>query len=150
MTDPLDRAAELGTSFEGFSATPYWDADGHVWTYGFGSTRDLNNNPVTAHTPPVTRIQGIGLMRRDMTRAATVVSEDVRVPLSDHEKAALDDFIYNVGEGNFKASTLLRKLNAGDHEGAADEFLRWNKAGGHVLVGLVKRRAAERAEFLTK
>lgn len=146
--DALDEAAQIATSFEGFSATPYWDPNGRVWTYGFGSTRDLNNNPVTATTQPVTRIQAVGLMRRDMTRAATVVSETVRVPLTEHERAALDDFIYNVGEGNFKGSTLLRKLNAGDHEGAADEFLKWNKSGGHVLAGLVRRRAAERAVFL--
>jgi lysozyme len=145
--DALDEAAQLATSFEGFSATPYWDPNGRVWTYGFGSTRDLNNNPVTATTQPVSRIQAVGLMRRDMTRAATVVSETVRVPLTEHERAALDDFIYNVGEGNFEGSTLLRKLNAGDPT-AADEFLKWNKSGGHVLAGLVRRRAAERAEFL--
>lgn len=149
MTDPLDRAVELAASFEGFSATPYKDPVG-IWTVGFGSTRDANNHPVTATTPAVTRIQAVGLMRRDLTRAATVVSETVRVPLTEHERAALDSFIYNVGEGAFKASTLLRKLNAGDHHGAADEFTRWDKAGGHVLAGLVRRRAAERAEFLTK
>lgn len=145
--DALDEAAQLATSFEGFSATPYWDPNGRVWTYGFGSTRDLNNNPVTATTQPVTRIQAVGLMRRDMTRAATVVSETVRVPLTEHERAALDDLIYNIGEGNFEGSTLLRKLNAGDPT-VADEFLKWNKSGGHVLAGLVRRRAAERAVFL--
>lgn len=145
--DIPDDAVKLAEEFEGFSATPYRDSAG-VWTIGYGSTRDQLGHPVTAHTPAVTRVIAEGLMRRDLTTAATVVSNEVRVPLTEEERAALVSFIYNVGQGNFHASTLLRKLNAGDYEGAADQFARWNQAGGHVLAGLIRRRAAEREEFL--
>ena len=58
-------------------------------------------------------------------------------------------FVYNLGSGNFSSSTLLKKFNAGDHEGAAKEFLRWNKAGGEVLAGLTTRRQAEMETFLS-
>jgi lysozyme len=58
---------------------------------------------------------------------------------------AIVSFTFNVGEGNLRRSTLLRKLNAGDIVGACNELPRWNKAGGRVLPGLVKRRAEERA-----
>ena len=58
------------------------------------------------------------------------------------------DFLYNLGIGNFKSSTLLRKINQGDFSAAANEFLKWNKAGGIVLKGLENRRIAERMLFL--
>jgi len=137
----------MGEEFEGFSARPYRDPAG-VWTIGYGSTRDQLGHPITAHTPAITKVIAEGLMRRDLTAAATEVSADVHVPMTDEERAALIDLIYNIGSGAFKGSTLLRKLNAGDYDGASLEFLRWNQAGGHVLAGLVRRRAAERAEFL--
>lgn len=147
--DVPQAAVDLAASFEGFSATPYRDPVG-IWTIGYGSTRDMLGHPVTAHTPAITRVLAEGLMRRDLTKAATEVEADVRVPLTENERAALESFVYNCGAGAFKASTLLRKLNAGDHEGASLEFLRWNQAGGHVLAGLVRRRAAERALFLKR
>lgn len=147
MTDVPDDAVRMAEEFEGFSATPYRDSAG-VWTIGYGSTHDQLGHPVTAHTPAITRAIAEGLMRRDLTRAVTEVSKDVRVPLTEEERAALIDLIYNIGSGAFAGSTLLRKLNAGDYDGAADQFARWNQAGGHVLAGLVRRRATERAEFL--
>jgi len=142
-----DDAVNMGKEFEGFSARPYRDPAG-VWTIGYGSTRDQLGHPITAHTPVITKVIAEGLMRRDLTAAATEVSADVHVPMTQEERAALIDLIYNIGSGAFKGSTLLRKLNAGDYDGASLEFLRWNQAGGHVLAGLVRRRAAERAEFL--
>jgi lysozyme len=140
-------ALDLVTNFEGFSSAPYQDSGG-VWTIGFGSTRDIAGNPVTASTAHVTRQQGLDLMRRDLMAAATEIAADVTVSLTPNEKAALEDFEYNVGAGNFKASTLLHDLNAGRINEAADQFLLWDKAKGVVLAGLLKRRQAERAEFL--
>jgi lysozyme len=142
----LEEAAKLAEQFEGFVPHPYQDPVG-VWTIGYGSTRDLVGNPVTATTPPVTWQQANQLMERDLRDAMQSVKDNVRVPLDVLQEAALVDFVYNVGVGNLKASTLLRKLNAGDYEGAAAEFPKWNMGGGVVLAGLVKRRAAERAEF---
>ena len=67
----------------------------------------------------------------------------VKVPLTANQFDALVSFCYNCGEGNLAKSTLLKRVNAGDHDGAATEFHKWNKAGGKVLAGLTRRRASE-------
>ena len=72
----------------------------------------------------------------------------VTVPLTANQLGALVSFAYNLGVGALASSTLLRLLNAGDYKGAAAQFAQWNKAGGRVLAGLTKRRAAEAALFL--
>lgn len=90
----------------------------------------------------------MALLRADLQKFADGVDELRAVPLTEHQKAALVSFAFNVGLGNLKSSTLLRHLNDGDYQGAANQFLVWNKAAGHVLPGLVKRREAERAMFL--
>lgn len=77
------------------------------------------------------------------------VSRLVKVSLTQGQFDALVSFTYNLGARSLSTSTLLRKLNAGDYAGAADEFMRWNKAGGKVLNGLTRRREAERALFLS-
>lgn len=71
-----------------------------------------------------------------------------KVPLSQNQWDALMCFTYNLGSANLGSSTLLKLLNVKDYAGAAEQFSRWNKAGGQVLAGLTKRRAAERAMFL--
>jgi len=139
-------AVELVTEFEGFSAKPYQDPVG-VWTIGYGSTRDANGHPITATTPVVTEGQAKALVTRDLMAAAQGVDSMVKVHLTDNERAALQDFTYNLGVGNLRTSTLLRKLNAGDLEGAAAEFVKWDMAGGKVLAGLLRRRQAETALF---
>lgn len=78
------------------------------------------------------------------------VESAIKVKINDNQFGALVSFTYNVGVGAFKSSTLLKKLNSGDFNGAADEFLRWNKAGGKVLSGLTNRRKDERALFLSQ
>jgi lysozyme len=142
LADVEDKAVDLGEEFEGFRSAPYQDSVG-VWTIGFGSTRDENSLPVTANTPPVTEDDARVLARRDLMSAAAEVTRDVSVDLTDNQVAALEDFIYNLGAGNFRSSTLLRKLNAGDYDGAAAEFDKWDMAGGRVLAGLLRRRQAE-------
>ena len=77
------------------------------------------------------------------------VSNLVKVKLTQGQFDALVSFAYNLGARALSTSTLLQKLNAGDYTGAADEFPRWNKAGGKVLPGLTWRREAERALFLS-
>lgn len=144
----LDQAAAIGEPFEGFSATPYLCPAG-VWTIGFGSTRDATGAPVCATTPAITRSQARQLAERDLRAALCEINRDVpKVRLTPLQEGALLDFVYNVGSGNFRTSTLLRKLNAGDLAGAAAEFAKWNLAGGKILAGLVRRRAAEQALFL--
>ncbi len=75
------------------------------------------------------------------------VNNAVTVPLNQDQFDALVSFTFNLGEGNLKSSTLLKKVNAGDFAGAAQEFQRWNKAGGKVLPGLTRRRACEALLF---
>lgn len=142
----LDTAAKLAEGFEGFSATPYL-CPAHVWTIGYGSTRDRYNKPVTASTPPVTRDQAHDLMMRDLTAAFNAVEVAVEGGITDEEEAAMVDFVYNVGVGAFQKSTLLKLFNAADYDGAAAVFDKWNKGGGKVLAGLVRRRDAEEALF---
>ncbi|WFN60113.1 MULTISPECIES: glycoside hydrolase family protein [unclassified Synechococcus] len=77
------------------------------------------------------------------------IARHCKVPLAQCQYDALSSFIFNVGPGAFANSTLLKLLNLGDYHGAADQFLRWNKGGGRVLAGLVRRRAEERAMFIS-
>jgi len=79
----------------------------------------------------------------DMEGFERAVRRLVTVPLTANRFDALVSFTYNVGEGNLAKSTLLKKVNAGDHKGAAAEFHKWNKGGGKVLAGLTRRRASE-------
>ena len=147
----LSRAgAELIARFEGFVAHPYNDAAGHA-TIGFGHL--LHRGPVTAadraRWGTISRERGLALLSEDARDAARAVEQGVRVQLGQEEFDALVSFVFNVGVGAFASSTLLRKLNAGDRHGAADELLRWSRAGGRVLEGLLSRRRAERAVFLS-
>ena len=79
----------------------------------------------------------------DMVGFENAVRRLVKVPLTAHQYDALVSFCYNCGEGNLSRSTLLKKVNASDHAGAAKEFHKWNKGGGKVLAGLTRRRASE-------
>lgn len=141
-----ETATKLTEPAEGDVLHAYQDPGG-VWTIGTGSTRDLAGNPVTADTPPITQAEAMQLLERDLRSALQTVESDVPVPLTEDEEAALTDFVYNVGSGNFSQSTVLRCLRAGDYDGACDALAMWNQQDGVVLAGLVRRRALEQAEF---
>lgn len=81
---------------------------------------------------------------KDLHDAAVSVAKYAKVPMYEYEFAALVSFVFNVGPTQFKNSTLLRKLNAGDYTGACNELPRWVYDNGKKLRGLVKRRDAER------
>lgn len=83
----------------------------------------------------------------DMKGFEAAVKRLVKVPLTEHQYDALVSFAYNCGEGNLGKSTLLKKVNRGDFDGAAEEFAKWNKGGGRVLPGLTRRRASEALLF---
>jgi lysozyme len=147
----LSRAgAELIARFEGFVPRPYNDAAGHA-TIAFGHL--LHHGPVTAadrgRWGTISLERGLTLLSEDAREAARAVERGVRVPLTQEQFDALVSFVFNVGVGAFGSSTLLRRLNAGDRAGAADELLRGSRAGGRVLEGLLNRRRAERALFLS-
>jgi lysozyme len=94
--------------------------------------------------------QADALLRSDLERFEKAVNKLVTAPLTQSQYDALVCFTYNVGEGNFKASTLLKVLNKKDYDGALGQFIRWNKAGNHVLTGLTARREAEQELFMSK
>jgi GH24 family phage-related lysozyme (muramidase) len=124
------------------NVTTYLDAVG-VPTIGYGHTGpDVTPNLV------ITQAQAQALLQSDLRGAENAVIAAVTVALNDDQFAALVSFVYNLGAGTLNTSTLLGLLNAGDYNGAAQQFTRFVYAGGEVLQGLVTRRNAERALFL--
>jgi GH24 family phage-related lysozyme (muramidase) len=93
------------------------------------------------YTSAITEAEACALVKRDLTASNITVSSVCHVPLTADERAALDDFVYNLGAGNFRSSTLLKLLNAGDYAGAASQFDLWDHAGGVVLAGLLRLSA---------
>jgi lysozyme len=132
--------AALTEQFEGCSLTAYPDVKG-VWTIGFGHTGGV------APGQTCTQEQADEWLRLDIQGAVRAVQTLVKVPLTQDEFNALVDFVFNVGSGNFAASTMLARLNLGDYAGAAAQFERWDLAGGNVIQGLLNRRIAEENEF---
>lgn len=148
MTRKVNKAGlDLIKSFEGLVLHPYLDSV-NVPTIGYGTTFYEDGTKVTMQDPSITEGRAEELLIEHVESFAKSVEKAVKVPLTDNQFAALVSFAYNLGTGNLNSSTLLRKLNAGDYQGAANEFERWNKAGGKVLAGLTRRRQAEKALFL--
>ncbi|NVZ36627.1 lysozyme [Pseudomonas sp. 21615526] len=135
------KGVSLIKSFEGLRLKSYQDSVG-VWTIGYGATRGINAGMT------ITNDQAERMLLNDIARFEPEIERLVKVTLNQAQWDALMSFTYNLGAANLASSTLLRLLNTGDYVGAAEQFLRWNKAGGQVLAGLVKRRAAERLMFL--
>lgn len=133
--------------FEGCKLTAYQDSVG-VWTIGYGWTQPVDGKPIRAGMT-IKQETAERLLKTGLVSYESDVSRLVKVGLTQGQFDALVSFTYNLGSKSLSTSTLLRKLNAGDYAGAADEFLRWNKAGGKVLNGLTRRREAERALFLS-
>jgi GH24 family phage-related lysozyme (muramidase) len=129
-------------SFEGLELTAYRDPVG-VLTIGYGTTKGVSPGM------RITQSQAEAFLKQDLAQFERAVNEDVKVKLTGDQFDALVSFTYNVGEGALASSTLLRLLNQGDYQGAADQFARWNKGDGGVeLAGLTRRRKAEKALFL--
>ena len=138
-----EKGIDLIKHFEGFSPTVYRCPSG-VATLGYGSTHGI-----TMDSPPITEEEGLELLMLDIAKFERGVNRLIDVPLNQNQFDALTSFAFNLGNGSLQASTLRKKVNREDYEGAVDEFPRWVFAGGRRLNGLVKRRYAERALFLT-
>ena len=136
-----DRGIGLIRRFEGFSSTPYQCSAG-VWTVGYGTTR-ISGKPVNKYMEPISRQYAEELLMDDLQEFQEAIDRLVRVPLEQNQYDALLSLVYNIGIGAFSKSTLLKKLNKGKYDQVPYELARWNKAGGKVLNGLVRRRAAE-------
>ncbi len=141
------QGLQLIQTFEGFSAEPYQDPVG-VWTIGYGSAYTPMGESVTANHSRVTKAEATDLLLMGVADAEQAVRRLINVPLNSNQFDALVSFTYNVGAGALQRSTLRMKLNRSQYARAARELLRWDKAGGKVLRGLTRRRAAERSLFL--
>lgn len=139
-----DKGIALIKEFEGFRANAYICPAGKN-TIGYGHV--IKNSD--RFDAPLSEADADELLRDDIdTYYAPSVVAMTHVPLSQGQFDALCSFAYNCGIGALMSSTLMRKLNAGDASGAADEFLRWNKVSGQPFAGLTRRREAERALFV--
>ena len=139
---------DLIKSFEGLSLKPYLD-QANVATIGYGTILYPSGQAVTMSDPEITEDQASQYLMGQVMQKCSGVEGDVSVPLNDNEFAALVSFAYNLGLGALHGSTMLKMLNAGaDRSGVADQFLEWDKAGGVVSSGLLRRRQAERSLFL--
>lgn len=163
--DVCQEAVDLVKRYEGIpdgdpttvNIDPYLDPVG-IWTIGWGHAisyqghflrGEADRSEVKALYPDgITMDQATALLHGDLIDAGRDVLSVVVVPLNDNEYGSLASFTFNLGIGNLRSSTLLRLLNSGDRSGAADQFLRWDMAGGKPMAGLRKRREAERALFL--
>jgi lysozyme len=140
----LELAAELCIRFEGFKSKPYL-CPANVPTIGYGSTYYANGTKVTLNDPPMSQKEAYGLLMVELEHTYLPgVVRSCPILLTDEKKCnAIVDFCYNLGTGRLQTSTLKRKINAQDWEGAKEQLMLWNKGGGKVLAGLTKRRVAE-------
>jgi lysozyme len=136
-------ALAMTESFESCRLTSYIDED-NVLTIGYGHTGAV----LPRETCTVAEAEA--WLMEDLAFAETEVNRLVKVPLSQGEFDALVDFTFNCGCHAFDHSTMLKRVNAGDMELAACEFDKWDRCGGKVVAGLLRRRQAETAEFEAK
>ena len=128
--------------FEGLKLEAYRDVVG-ILTIGYGHISGVKKGQV------ITSQQATDFLSQDVSTTEAGVRKLVPASCTVNQFSALVCFAYNLGLGSLTKSTLLKKLVAGDITGAADEFLKWNKAGGKEIAGLTRRRIAERALFLS-
>lgn len=129
--------------YERFRPTAYLPTPRDVPTIGYGHTRGVKMGDTC------TMAQAEEWLAQDVVGASMAVNAYVTKPLTQNEYDALVSLTFNIGTGAFGTSTLLRKLNAGDMAGAALEFPKWDRQAGATLPGLLARREAEKAHFLT-
>lgn len=134
------QGIDLIKHFEGCRLTAYQDSVG-VWTIGYGSTMGVHKGQT------ITQEEAEARLLTDLEPVYKCLYDKIFVLLDQYQYDALCSWIFNLGCGNFMSSTLRRLINEGDFIAAQREFGRWIHAGGQVLPGLVKRRAAEAAMF---
>lgn len=141
---------ELIKEFEGYQKNPYKDPVG-LWTVGYGHLCGGGKDSSCSDTGfkyPLTEATATELLKKDLPKYTVCLRDNLnadKVKLNKNQWAALTSFVFNLGCGNFRSSRLMTRLNKGEDPNTviAAEFPLWNKAGGKVLAGLVRRRAAE-------
>jgi len=135
-----EKGTEILKYFEGCRLEAYQDSVG-VWTIGYGHTKGVLEGMT------ITQEGAEQLLQTELEEYEGYIEKYVTVPLTQNQFDALVCWVYNLGPTNFKNSTLLKELNSGNYTAAGKEITRWNKAGGKVLAGLVRRREAEAKLF---
>ena len=133
--------------YEGWRSSPYLCAANRP-TIGWGSTWDIDGNPVTLDHPDINEEQGTALLRRELRHVEKAIGRLITAEINENMFSSLCSFTFNVGTGNLQRSTLRMKLNRGFYEDASEEFPKWRRANGKILKGLVRRRKAEKELFL--
>ena len=142
-----NKGVDLICEFEGKRLAAYDDGVG-VWTIGFGTIKYPSGNRVKKGDT-CTLEQAKEYMRHDLIEFEHTVNSSVKVPLNQNQFDALVSLAYNIGSSALKSSTLVKKLNLGDYQGAASQFDVWVNAGGKRMQGLVNRRDKEKLLFLS-
>jgi len=135
------KGIELIKHFEGCELEAYKCPAG-VWTIGYGHIKGVKEGMT------ITELQAEEMLKSELNEYEGYINNLVTVELNQNQFDAMVSWVYNLGGGNLKASTLLKVLNAGDYDGVPAQMLRWNKAGGKVLEGLTRRRQAEADLFV--
>ncbi len=141
-------ALDLIKEFEGFRSQAYKDAVG-IWTIGYGTTAAAGVGITPRAGMSVTKEEAEWYLQKAVDKFAASIRPAITAPINENQFGAFVSLAYNIGPGAFKRSSSLRHFNNGDNARAAQNILLWNKAGGKVLRGLVRRREAEKALFLT-
>ena len=129
--------------FEGCELEAYQCSAG-VWTIGYGHTKDV----VEGMT--ITQEEAEQMLVDELHEYESYIDKYVTVALNQNQFDALVSWVYNLGPANLSASTMLKVLNSGEYEDVPAQMKRWNKAGGKVLEGLIRRREAEACLFIGK
>ncbi len=129
--------------FEGCELKAYQCSAG-VWTIGYGHTKDV------VEGMEITQEQAEQMLVDELHEYESYINKYVTVALSQNQFDALVSWVYNLGPANLSASTMLKVLNSGEYEDVPAQMKRWNKAGGKVLEGLIRRREAEACLFIGK
>ena len=141
------RGLDLIKAHEGLRLEAYRDPVG-VWTIGYGTTSRAGIGVAVSQGMVVTESQAEGYLRRALLKFADQIKPGFKRPPNDNQYSAMLSLAYNIGPGAFLRSTALKRFNAGDFKGAAEALQWFNKAGGKVWNGLVRRRAEEAELFL--
>ena len=130
------EGVSLIKKFEGCELEAY-QCSANVWTIGYGHTKDVEKGDT------ITKEEAEQMLVDELHEYENYINKYVNVALSQNQFDALVSWVYNLGPANLKASTMLKVLNSGEYEDVPAQIKRWNKAGGKVLDGLVRRREAE-------
>ena len=135
-----EEGISLIKHFEGCGLKAYQDSVG-IWTIGYGTIKGVKEGD------QINQDEAEHLLQEEMPEYEGYINKMINVPLDQNQFDALCSWVFNLGPTNLQSSTLLKVLNEGKYDEVPDQIKRWNKAGGKVLQGLVRRREAEALLF---